>query len=177
MEHRERFYATIERRPVDRPCTWLGLPDPAAHGNLFAHFQATDMTDLIVKLGDDVFPVELPYHSPVSDAIYAAFDFAKKGRIKREHRTLNAPSNGDEVIGPIGFTATTRCGDHGSITSWPDGYSARSQVPLPCIGRGPADPVVAGRRGAAVDVRGANRLVRSTTRNDEAHEQENQGDE
>ena len=115
MKHRERFYATIERRPVDRPCTWLGLPDPAAHENLFAHFQASCMAELIVKLDDDIFPVELPYHSPVSDAIYAAFDFPKKGQIKLEHRTLNAPGFFE------GFTDPRRIDDF----DWPD--------PIPCI--------------------------------------------
>ena len=110
MTHRERFYATIERRPVDTPCTWLGLPDPAAHDTLFAYFQVRSMAELIVKLDDDIFPVELPYHSPVSDAIYAAFDFAKKGRIKREHRTLNAPGFFE------GFTDPRRIDDF----DWPD---------------------------------------------------------
>lgn len=28
MNSLERFYATIERKPVDRPATWLGTPDP-----------------------------------------------------------------------------------------------------------------------------------------------------
>ena len=26
MSRKERFYATIERKPVDRPASWLGLP-------------------------------------------------------------------------------------------------------------------------------------------------------
>ena len=38
MNHRERFAATIERRPVDRPCTWLGIPDAQALPGLFAYF-------------------------------------------------------------------------------------------------------------------------------------------
>ncbi len=100
MDHIERFYATIEREPVDRPCTWLGIPDPAAHEGLFRYFGAADIHGLIEKLDDDIVPVELPYHSPTSDAIYAAFDFAKKGRIKREHRTLNAPGFFEDVTDP-----------------------------------------------------------------------------
>ena len=91
MDHIERFYATIQREPVDRPCTWLGIPDGAALPGLYQHFGTTNIQSLIEKIGDDIVPVELPYHSPTSDAIYAAFDFAKKGKIKREHRTLNAP--------------------------------------------------------------------------------------
>lgn len=42
-------------------------------------------------IGDDVWPVELPYHSPFSDTIYMAFYFAKKGHIVNEERTLNSP--------------------------------------------------------------------------------------
>ncbi len=100
MDHIERFYGTIEREAVDRPCTWLGIPDPAAHEGLFRYFGAKDIHGLIEKLDDDLVPVELPYHSPTSDAIYAAFDFAKKGRIKREHRTLNAPGFFEDITDP-----------------------------------------------------------------------------
>ncbi|MCK5343603.1 MAG: methyltransferase, partial [Candidatus Heimdallarchaeota archaeon] len=76
MEHIERFYATIERKTVDRPCSWLGLPDSAAYSSLFRHFGVKEIDELIIKLDDDIYPVELPYHSPVGDAIYAAFDFS-----------------------------------------------------------------------------------------------------
>ena len=69
----------------------MGLPDRGAHAALFAHMGVANMHDLIRVLNDDIVPVELPYHSPVADAIYAAFDFAKRGRVRREHRTLNAP--------------------------------------------------------------------------------------
>lgn len=100
MNHIERFYATVERKAVDRPCIWLGLPDPAAHQNLFEYFGVNSIDELIVKLDDDIFPVELPYHSPVADAIYAAFDFAGEGKIDRRHRTLNAPGFFEDVTDP-----------------------------------------------------------------------------
>jgi uroporphyrinogen decarboxylase len=100
VDHIERFYATIQRQAVDRPCTWLGIPDPAAHQGLFRHFGVNDIHGLIEKLDDDIVPVELPYHSPTSDAIYAAFDFAKQGKIKREHRTLNAPGFFEDITDP-----------------------------------------------------------------------------
>ena len=58
------------------------------------------MDALVEKLDDDIVPVELPYHSPVSDAIHAAFDFAKKGKITREHRTLNAPGFFEDIDDP-----------------------------------------------------------------------------
>jgi len=91
MDHLERFQATVNREPVDRPCTWLGIPDAASHAGLFAHFGVSSMPALVEALDDDIVPVELPYHSPTANAIYAAFDFAKRGTVPREHRTLNAP--------------------------------------------------------------------------------------
>ena len=100
MDHKERFYATIERRPVDRPCTWLGIPDPASLPNLFKYFDVQNINELVTKLDDDIVTVGLPYHSPVSDAIYEAFDFAKRGKISREHRTLNAPGFFEDIHDP-----------------------------------------------------------------------------
>jgi len=87
----ERFFATIDRQPVDRPATWLGIPDTKALPALFSHFGVNDMAGLKAVLGDDVYPVELPYDSPTSQAIYAAFDFAKKGQGSLDERTLTAP--------------------------------------------------------------------------------------
>lgn len=91
MTHIERFFATVHRQPVDRPCTWLGIPDSAALPGLFAHFRVSTLDGLIDRLDDDIVPIELPYHSPTANAVYAAFDFAKKGTVPREHRTLNSP--------------------------------------------------------------------------------------
>jgi uroporphyrinogen decarboxylase len=91
MDYIERFYNTIYRKPVDRPCTWLGIPDSKAIPQLLKFFNASNPDDLIRKLDDDIRPVELPYRSPVSNAIYAAFDFSKKDAIDIEHRTLTAP--------------------------------------------------------------------------------------
>jgi uroporphyrinogen decarboxylase len=89
--HLERFYKTIERRQVDRPASWLGLPTPGAAQNLIQYFQVKTLDDVRQILDDDIYPVELPYHSPTADAIYAAFDFADAGLIDNEHRTLNSP--------------------------------------------------------------------------------------
>jgi uroporphyrinogen decarboxylase len=91
MQHIERFYATIERKEVDRPACWLGLPDPKAMEPLFRHFGVNNLLELKQKIDDDIFPVELPYHSPTSNAIYAAFDFAKdKHKNSIEERTLTS---------------------------------------------------------------------------------------
>ena len=96
----ERFLATIERKEVDRPATWLGIPDVKAHQGLFAYFGVGSIQELIVRLDDDIVPVELPYHSPVGDAIYSAFDFGKKGKIAPEHRTLNSPGFFENITEP-----------------------------------------------------------------------------
>lgn len=87
----ERFFATLDRRPVDRPASWLGIPDAKALPALYSYFGVNDMAGLKAALGDDIYPVELPYQSPTSNAIYAAFDFAKKGPGSLDERTLTAP--------------------------------------------------------------------------------------
>ena len=69
MNHIERFYATIERKPVDRPASWLGLPDQSSFKGLFDYFNVKSINELKEKLGDDIYPVEMPYHSPDSNAI------------------------------------------------------------------------------------------------------------
>lgn len=94
MNHIDRFYSTIAREKVDRPACWLGLPDRKAYQGLFDYFGVNSMEGLKRELDDDVSPVELPYHSPTSNAIYAAFDFTKKQPghwIPEEDRTLTAP--------------------------------------------------------------------------------------
>lgn len=92
LTSKERFLRTLSRESVDRPCTWLGMPDPKAHAGLFHHFGVTSMAGLLATLDDDIWPVELPYHSPTSDAIYMAFDFTGGKRLHRnEERTLNTP--------------------------------------------------------------------------------------
>lgn len=110
MTSRERFHATIERRPVDRPASWLGIPAHAAVPQLLEYFAVTDLDALRLKLGDDVYPVELPYHSPFSDAIYMAFDFAKSGHLADEERTLNSPGCFEDI------TDTAQVEDF----NWPD---------------------------------------------------------
>lgn len=97
----ERFFATIDRQPVDRPATWLGIPDPKALPALFRHFSVQDMSGLKRVLDDDIYPVELPYRSPTSDAIYAAFDFAKKGAGGLDERTLTAPGFFEDYHDPF----------------------------------------------------------------------------
>lgn len=91
MNRMERFYATIDRLPVDRPASWLGLPDTKSLKGLYDYFKVNNIRELKLKLDDDIYPVELPYHSPTSNAIYTAFDFSKNSNGNIEQRTLTVP--------------------------------------------------------------------------------------
>lgn len=91
MNSIERFYATVERRPVDRPAAWMGLPHPEAVPGLLAHYHVNSLHELKLAIGDDFYAVDLPYESETSHAIFTAFDWYKKGSVDEEHRTLTAP--------------------------------------------------------------------------------------
>lgn len=92
MDHRERFFATIENAPADRPASWLGLPVPAAEPQLLKHFKVKSIQELKVVLDDDIFPIEVPYNFPPSNHIACAFNFAKTDHLDTpDERTLTAP--------------------------------------------------------------------------------------
>lgn len=91
MNHVERFMATIERRPTDRPASWLGIPDTAALPDLFSYFKVNSIDELKACINDDVYSIEMPYHSPTANAIYTALDFAKERSNTEAERTLTAP--------------------------------------------------------------------------------------
>ena len=91
MNSIERFYATLNREPVDRPACWLGDPTPAAAEKLCSYYGVADMNELKKICGDDFYAVEIPYHSPTCNAIFAAFDWYRNGsNVDVEHRTLTA---------------------------------------------------------------------------------------
>lgn len=91
MNSIERFYATVERKPVDRPACWLGDPTPAEAERLCAYYGVKDVKELKRICGDDFYAVEIPYHSPTCSAIFAAFDWYRNGtNVDAEHRTLTA---------------------------------------------------------------------------------------
>ena len=46
MKHIERFLATVERKPVDRPASWLGLPTGEAMPGLLSCFGADDIAEV-----------------------------------------------------------------------------------------------------------------------------------
>lgn len=92
MNHKDRFYATIENAPVDRPASWLGLPVPSAEPGLFSYFGVNSISKLKILLDDDVFPIEVPYNYPPSNHIACAFDFAKSDHLDTpDERTLTTP--------------------------------------------------------------------------------------
>lgn len=90
MNSKERFLATVERKPVDRPAAWLGMPDIFSQPALFEYYGVKDMHELKLAVGDDFYAVEVPYQSPTASAIYAAFDWYMDGDVDAEDRTLTA---------------------------------------------------------------------------------------
>jgi uroporphyrinogen decarboxylase len=101
MNHRERFYATIAYEEVDKPASWLGIPlnDTALNG-LTKYFNVQSLDELKRKIDDDIYPIDVPYNSPVSNHIACAFPFAKKDAADYEHRTLTTPGYFEDVEDP-----------------------------------------------------------------------------
>ncbi|WP_201301092.1 uroporphyrinogen decarboxylase family protein [Sunxiuqinia indica] len=92
LNHKDRFYATLNYEPVDRPASWLGLPVPQAEKNLTSHFGVSSIDQLKRKIDDDIYPVEVPYDYPPSNHIACAFKFAKVDHLDTpDERTLTAP--------------------------------------------------------------------------------------
>ena len=104
MDHIERFVRTIERKSVDRPATWIGEPVHSAIPALLKHFGVESFIELKKKVDDDVYHVNVPYQSPTSNHVAAAFDFAKKDGLNHdyEERTLTAPGFFEDYEDPEG---------------------------------------------------------------------------
>ena len=101
MNHKERFLATVARASVDRPASWLGLPTAQAEPALLAHFKVGSIDELKRKIGDDIYPVEVPYRHPPANHIACAFDFAKRIEgMDYEERTLTAPGFFEDYSDP-----------------------------------------------------------------------------
>lgn len=101
MNHRERFFATINRQPVDRPASWLGLPVPAAIPNLLKHFNVSTVDELRLKIDDDVYPICVPYDNPPTNDIGCSLAFAKAGiGGGQDERTLTAPGFFEDMTDP-----------------------------------------------------------------------------
>ncbi len=101
MTHKERFLATIERREVDRPASWLGLPVPEALDSLFSYFKVSSVAELKALLNDDVYPIEVPYNNPPTNDIGCALSFAKNlDELSQVERTLTAPGFFEDISDP-----------------------------------------------------------------------------
>lgn len=101
MTHRERFFATVQRKPVDRPASWLGLPVPAAIPNLLKHFKVNTIDELKRIIDDDVYPICVPYNNPPTNDIGCSLAFAKSGADGRQdERTLTAPGFFEDMTDP-----------------------------------------------------------------------------
>jgi uroporphyrinogen decarboxylase len=100
MNHRERFLATINRTSVDRPASWLGMPLSYSLPALFKYFHVDSIDALKLAVDDDIYPIDVPYHSPVANHIACAFPFAKNVKMGYENRTLTAPGFFEDYTDP-----------------------------------------------------------------------------
>jgi len=100
LNHKERFFATIERKIVDRPASWLGMPHQSSYNRLFKYFKVTSIRKLKEKIGDDLWEVDVPYNCPPSNHIACAFNFAKDRTLQYETRTLTAPGFFEDYTDP-----------------------------------------------------------------------------
>lgn len=92
MDSRERFFATVANESVDKPASWMGLPVPDAIPGLLKHFGVSSVPELKHKIGDDIWPVQVPYHNPPAMDIGCALSFSKEGPGgNQDERTLTAP--------------------------------------------------------------------------------------
>lgn len=110
MDRKERFYRTIAREDVDRNASWLGLPTEQAVPGLLRHFKVDSLDALKDKMQDDVYPVEMPYESETSHAIYTALSFAKHPTGSDFDRTLTVPGFFEDMEDP----------ELVSMFNWPD---------------------------------------------------------
>ena len=102
MERKERFYSTIERKSVDRPASWLGMPVQDSYKRLFDYFKVNGVDELKLKIGDDIYPVDVPFNKPPNNHIALAFDFAKKNKAgdSLDKRSLTAPGFFEDFSDP-----------------------------------------------------------------------------
>lgn len=110
MDRKERFYRTIAREKVDRNASWLGLPAEQAVPGLLRYFGAESLDALREQLQDDVYPIEMPYESATSHAIYTALSFAKNPTGSDFDRTLTVPGFFEDMEDP----------EQVALFDWPD---------------------------------------------------------
>ena len=91
MDHRERFFATLARETVDHPASFMGLPTTKGWKRLEQYFGVSDHDAVRAKMGDDLYPVDMPYEAPNASATCTALQFAKHFENTVDERTLTAP--------------------------------------------------------------------------------------
>ncbi|MFI3320285.1 MAG: uroporphyrinogen decarboxylase family protein [Rikenellaceae bacterium] len=98
MTHKERFLATIERREVDYPASWMGMIASESYDALYKHFNVSSLDGLRQALGDDVYGIDVAYNNPPTNDIGCALNFAKDlGALNQEERTLSAPGFFEDI--------------------------------------------------------------------------------
>jgi uroporphyrinogen decarboxylase len=101
MNHKDRFFNTIQHQPVDRPASWLGLPVPSAEPALMKYFGVNSIDQLRIEIDDDIYPIEVPYNYPPSNHIACAFNFSKAIHLDTpDERTLTAPGFFEDYENP-----------------------------------------------------------------------------
>lgn len=91
MTGKERFLATIARKPVDRPAVWMSVPVGPEMDAMARLYGVKDWHELQLAAGDDVYAFDVPYDSGYASSIAAAFDWYQNGtNVDPEHRTLSA---------------------------------------------------------------------------------------
>lgn len=140
MDSIERFFATVERKPVDRPAAWLGMPDIKARPALFDYYGVNGFHELKLAVGDDFYAVEVPYKSETANAIYAAFDWYIDGQVDSEERTLTVDGCFKDVEDP----------EDTDFFKWPDPskYISREECRR-LVELAPSDKVVLGMMWSA----------------------------
>lgn len=89
---KQRVFATIQRKEVDYPASWMGLPVPSAIPNLFKHFNVSSIEELKSLLKDDVWPILVPYNNAPFYDVGCALNFAKTDEHgSQDERSLTVP--------------------------------------------------------------------------------------
>ena len=69
--------------------------------SLYDYFGVDSVAGLKEKLGDDVYPIEVPYNNPPTNDIGCALNFAKQlDSLTQEERTLTAPGFFEDITDP-----------------------------------------------------------------------------
>ena len=101
MNHKDRFFATINYERIDHPAFWLGLPTPAAEIKLLEYFRVHTLNELKTFFNDDIYTIDVPYNFPPSNRISHAFKFAKVDYIETsDDRTLTVPGFFEDYDNP-----------------------------------------------------------------------------